>query len=194
MIPRFPEFIENIDFAILDWIQENMTNPILDAAFKFITALGNEGILWIAIAVFLLFFKKTRKTGIMMGVALLLGLILGNGILKNVIGRMRPYTVEGALVNMPIIGPQSEFSFPSGHTLGSFEAATVLFIRDKRMGIPALIMAALIAFSRVYLYVHFPTDIIGGIILAVINAYLGIFIVNKVHKMIIEIKVMKNSK
>ena len=179
MTPRFPQFIENIDFAILDFIQTYMTSPVMDAIMKFITALGNEGIFWIIVAVILLCFKKTRKTGAMLGVSLILGLVLGNWIIKNIFCRMRPYTLEGAMVQMPIIGPQSEFSFPSGHTRSSFEAAFVLLWRDKRMGIPAMVMASLIAFSRLYLYVHFPTDIIGGILLGLFNAWLATFIVNK---------------
>lgn len=179
MTPRFPEFIENIDLAILNFIQSFLTCPVMDAVMKFITHLGDEGIIWIIIAIILLIPKKTRKTGATVGVALILGLVLGNLVIKNIFGRMRPYTLENAVVKMPIIGEQSEFSFPSGHTRSSFEAAFVLLWADKRMGIPAMILAALIAFSRLYVYVHFPSDIIGGILLGLFNAWLATFIVEK---------------
>ncbi len=184
MTPRFPLFIENIDFAILNFIQSFLTCPVMDAVMKFITHLGDDGIIWIIVAVVLLFPKKTRRCGITVGVALILGLILGNGVIKNIFCRMRPYTLEGATVTLPLIGEQSEFSFPSGHTRSSFEAAFVLLWADKRMGIPALVLASLIAFSRLYFYVHFPTDIIGGIFLGLFNAWLASFIVKKVEKKI----------
>lgn len=179
MTPRFPIFIENIDFAILNFIQSFLTSPVMDSIMKFITHLGDEGIVWIIIAIILLIPKKTRKTGATVGVALILGLVLGNLVIKNIFGRMRPYTLDGAMVKMPIIGEQSEFSFPSGHTRSSFEAAFVLLWADKRMGIPAMILASLIAFSRLYVYVHFPSDIIGGILLGLFNAWFATFIVEK---------------
>ena len=91
-----------------------------------------------------------------------------NGI-KYTVGRLRP---DGSRYN----------SFPSGHTRSSFEAAFVLLWRDKRMGIPAMVLASLIAFSRLYVYVHFPSDIIGGILLGLFNAWLSMFIVEKVCK------------
>ena len=179
MTPRFPMFIENIDFAILNFIQSFLTCPVMDSIMKFITHLGDEGIIWIIIAIILLIPKKTRRTGATVGVALILGLVLGNIVIKNIFGRMRPYTLENAMVKMPIIGEQSEFSFPSGHTRSSFEAAFVLLWADKRMGIPAMILASLIAFSRLYVYVHFPSDIIGGILLGLFNAWFATFIVEK---------------
>lgn len=179
MTPRFPMFVENIDFAILNFIQSFLTCPVMDSIMKFITHLGDEGIIWIIIAIILLIPKKTRRTGATVGVALILGLVLGNIVIKNIFGRMRPYTLENATVKMPIIGEQSEFSFPSGHTRSSFEAAFVLLWADKRMGIPAMILASLIAFSRLYVYVHFPSDIIGGILLGLFNAWFATFIVEK---------------
>ena len=143
-----------------------------------------KGILWIIVAVVLICFKKTRKTGFMVGAALLIGLALGNGVLKNVIGRIRPYNLDGSLLKEAdlLVSGLSDFSFPSGHTLASFEAATVLLIRDKRMGIPALVIAILIALTRLYLYVHYPTDVIAGAALGIAFAFLGVFVVSKVYK------------
>lgn len=187
MIPYFPDWLQNWDVSVLNWLQEHMANPILDGFFAFVTHLGDEGILWIALAVIFLFFKKTRKMGITMGVALLLGLILGNGVLKNVIGRVRPYNLDGAYgsiigVDDLLVGQPGDKSFPSGHTLGSFEAALAMLYYDRRFGIPAVVLAAMIAFSRMYLYLHYPTDIMGGVVLAVINVILAVLIVNAVYR------------
>lgn len=182
MVPFFPEPIQSIDLSILEWIQTHLVSPFCDGFFSFITHLGDSGILWILLAVGMLFFKKTRKTGLMMGAALVLGLIFGNGVLKNLFQRVRPYDLENALVQVPLIAKPGDWSFPSGHTLASFEAATVLMIRDKRFGIPALVLALLIAFSRLYLYVHFPSDVLVGALLGILFGFLGVFIVEKLVK------------
>ena len=162
--------LNEFELKILDFIREHLACPFLDAVMPVITSLANGGIIWILTAVLLLIFKKTRKTGFSVALALLCGLIIGNLLLKNLVGRIRPYDLnEGVEV---LIARLSDYSFPSGHTLASFEAATVLMIREKRIGIPTLILAAIIAFSRLYLYVHYPTDVLAGIILGV---FIGIF-------------------
>lgn len=178
------EWITNIDLSILEFIQKNIRCDFLDAIVPPITHLAEKGIFWIAVALILICFKKTRKTGFMVGAALLIGLALGNGVLKNVVGRIRPYDLDGSLLKEAdlLVSGLSDFSFPSGHTLASFEAATVLLIRDKRMGIPALLLAILIALTRLYLYVHYPTDVIAGVIFGVAFAVLGVFVVNKIYK------------
>ena len=181
MVPFFPEWIQSTDLSILEWIQTHLVNPFCDGFFSLVTHLGDSGMLWILLAVGMLFFKKTRKTGLMMGAALVLGLIFGNAILKNLFQRVRPYDLENALVQVPIIAKPGDWSFPSGHTLASFEAATVLMIRDKRFGIPALI---LIAFSRLYLYVHFPSDVLAGALLGILLGFLGVFIVSRIVKQV----------
>lgn len=151
-----------MEFEILYAINK-LHNPILDKIMIGITSLGNAGLIWIAIAIFLIFIKKTRKCGILMLISLVSGLILGNGILKNLIGRDRPCWLDP---NIPLLIPNPlDYSFPSGHTLASFEAAVMIFLHNKKFGVISLILACLIAFSRMYLFVHFPTDILGGIIL-----------------------------
>lgn len=178
------EWITNIDLSILEFIQKNIRCDFLDAIVPPITHLAEKGIFWIAVALILICFKKTRKTGFMVGAALLIGLALGNGVLKNVVGRIRPYDLDGSLLTEAdlLVSGLSDFSFPSGHTLASFEAATVLLIRDKRMGIPALVLAILIALTRLYLYVHYPTDVIAGVIFGIAFAVLGVFVVNRIYK------------
>jgi len=151
-----------MEFEILYAIN-NMHNVVLDKIMIGITNLGNGGVFWIALALFLLCIKKTRKCGFLMLISMLLGLIIGNGFLKNIIARDRPCWIDP---NIPLLIPNPhDYSFPSGHTLASFEAAVMIFLHNKKWGIVSLIAAVLIAFSRMYLFVHFPTDILGGIIL-----------------------------
>lgn len=170
--------MNEFEIKILDFIREHLACPFLDAVMPVITSLAKGGIIWIIAAVLLLIFKKTRKTGVSVALALIGGLIIGNLILKNVVGRIRPYDFnEGIEI---LVARLSDFSFPSGHTLASFEAATVLMIRDKRLGVPALVLAVIIAFSRLYLYVHYPTDVLAGIILGV---FIGIFACKAVDKL-----------
>ena len=156
-----------MEFEILYAIN-NLHNPILDTIMIAITSLGNAGLMWIAIAIGLLCAKKTRKCGVLMLVSLVLGLILGNGILKNLIARERPCWIDE---NIKLLIPNPhDFSFPSGHTLASFEAAVMIYLHNKKWGIISLIVATLIAFSRMYLFVHFPTDILAGMILGTVIA------------------------
>ena len=170
--------MNEFEIKILDFIRERFACPFLDAVMPLITSLANGGIIWIIAALLLLIFKKSRKTGFSVVLALITGLIIGNLILKNLVGRIRPYEFnEGVEI---LVARLSDYSFPSGHTLASFEAATVLLIRDKRLGVPALVLAVAIAFSRLYLYVHYPTDVLAGIILGVL---IGIFACKTVDKL-----------
>ena len=148
-----------IDFL---YALQEIHNPILDQIMIFITTLGDEGIFWIAVGIICLFFKKHRKMGWQVLLSMLVTFIIGNLILKNVIARPRPFVVEPEALALLIIPQPGEFSFPSGHTMNGFTAAFALFFNNKKFGIPALILATLIAFSRLYHFVHFPTDIIGG--------------------------------
>ena len=173
--------ITNFDLGVLDAIRENLSCAFLDTVLPFITRFADHGIGWIVVAVVLLLFKKTRKTGLMVGAALIIGLVIGNMTLKPLIARVRPYDLPGKelIRDALLVAPLSDFSFPSGHTLASFEAATVLMIRDKKLGIPALILAFIIAFSRLYLYVHYFTDVVAGLLLGVLFGALGYLIVKK---------------
>lgn len=173
---------ENFDLPILDWIMHHLWCPFLDWIMPPITVLGDAGIFWIAIAVVLLFFPKTRKMGMSMGAALLIGLLVCNVTLKPLVARIRPYDYQmehfGVSIKL-LIEAQHDFSFPSGHTIASFEAATAMLIHNKKAGIPAMILACLIAFSRLYLYVHYPTDVIASVILGIGIAFLGNWLVQK---------------
>ncbi len=168
------------EIGLLDKINEIFSCAFLDTVMPAITKLGDDGIIWIALAVIFLCFKKTRKIGLCMGLALLLNYLLGNVFLKNVIARTRPYNVNTEVTLL--IDKLKSYSFPSGHTSSSFAAATAIFICNKKIGVPALVLAAIIAFSRLYLYVHYPTDVLGGAVLGVVVAIFACFMVNKVYK------------
>ncbi len=176
---------ENFDLPILEWIAENLYCGFLDTVMPLITLLGDAGIFWIGLAVVLLCIPKYRKTGLSMGLALLMGLLVCNITLKPLVARIRPYDYQfthfGKTIALLIAAPH-DYSFPSGHTLASFEAATALLIGSRKLGIPALILACLISFSRLYLYVHYPTDVLFSVVLGIGFAFLGTFLADKLWK------------
>ena len=154
------------EFLVLDFIYENIKNPYLDFLMPKITALGNGGLIWIVAAIVLLAIPKYRKSGIALSLGLLACLVIGNLTLKPLVARVRPYEfVEGIKL---LISAPTDFSFPSGHTLSSVVSASILTMADKRFGYVAIPLAVLIAFSRLYLYVHFLTDILGGVVIGVV--------------------------
>lgn len=165
---------------------QSIHNDVLDAIMLFITRLGDGGFIWIVIGLLLLIvpsvgkeskehLKQRRKAGLMILLSLALTSICVNAVLKNVVQRPRPFHVDTSVI--PLIFP-SGYSFPSGHTASAFAAATAIFLYRKKAGIVAFVLAAIIAFTRMYLFVHYPTDIIGGIVVGVICAC----IVNKLVK------------
>lgn len=173
----------SFDLPILDWIAANLWCPVLDVVMPIITLLGDAGIFWIAVAVLFMITKKHRKTGIGMMLALMMGLLICNIWLKPTVGRIRPYDfqMEYFLKEIPLLaGGMHDFSFPSGHTIASFEAAVVILLNNRKLGVPAMILAFLIAFSRLYLYVHYPTDVIFSIILGTALAFLGNWLAQKI--------------
>ena len=172
----------NFDLPVLDWIAANLWNPVLDFLMPIITLLGDAGIFWIACSVVLMFIPKYRRAGIAMGAALLMGLLLCNLTLKPLVARIRPYDYQLQFFNKNIpllIEAQHDFSFPSGHTIASFEASVALALRHKKLGVAAIALAVLIAFSRLYLYVHYPTDVLASVVLGTGLAFFATFLVNK---------------
>lgn len=162
------EFITNMDWAVLYWIRDTFTCPALDYVMPKITSLGNKGFIWILTAFLLLCTKQNRKYGITLIVGLLTGVIFGNVFLKNLIERSRPNWMEQTITLL--IANPTDFSFPSGHTLASAIAATILTMSNKKFGYIAIPLAFLIAFSRLYLFVHFPSDVLGA---AIIGCLIG---------------------
>ena len=156
-----------IDFSILYWIQDHIVCAALTPVMKLFTTLGNGGILWIIIGILLLFFKKTRSIGIASLLSLALVAILNNEIIKAIVQRPRPFTYVD--IELLITAPGG-YSFPSGHTSSSFAAATAVFLKNKKLGAVLLVCAALIGFSRMYFFVHFPSDVFVGMIEGILTA------------------------
>lgn len=170
------------ELGILHAIQDSATEAG-DVLWTVITSFGESGIFWIALSLVLMLPKKTRRAGFSMGLALLLGVILGNGVLKNLIARPRPYDLDPTLAHRLAWGEMStDFSFPSGHTLASFEAATALFCRHKKWGAAALVLAFFVSLSRLFLLVHYPTDLISGALLGILFALLASKAVDEIWK------------
>ena len=150
------------EFQMLDGLQTIHTS-FLDTFMTSITKLGDAGIVWIILTVILLLIPKTRKSGVYMAVALIADLIICNVILKPIVARIRPYSINQTV--QLLVTPLKDYSFPSGHTAASFASVSALYFAGrKRMAAGALIVSVLIAFSRMYLYVHYPTDVLGGMI------------------------------
>lgn len=172
-----------LEFQILNLIA-NMRTDLLDTILPMISSFGDKGIGWIVLSVILTCIPRYRKAGITMGLALIFCLLIGNMALKPLIARPRPYTYFPEMTLL--IAPLADFSFPSGHTFASFASATALFLYHKKAGIAAYILAAIIAFTRLYLYVHFPSDVIAGMLLGIFSGWLAYQIVQSVstHKKI----------
>jgi undecaprenyl-diphosphatase len=175
-------FAERFDLPILEWIAANLQCGFMDFIMPLITILGDAGIFWIAVSAILIFIPKYRKAGLSMGLALLFGVVVCNMILKPWVGRIRPYDYQlqhfGKTIQLLVATPH-DYSFPSGHTIASFEAAVALTIHHRKLGTVAMVLAVLIAFSRMYLYVHYPTDVLASVILGTAFAFLAAFLVKK---------------
>ena len=156
--------IQNLDWSILHWIQATFKCTFLDFLIPKITLLGNAGMIWIITGIVLLISKKYRKHGITLLLALLAGALIGNVCLKNLVARSRPCWLEN--VELLIANPR-DYSFPSGHTLSAVIGAGLLISANQKFGAVAIPPAALIIFSRLYLYVHFPTDVLAAILLGI---------------------------
>ena len=172
------ETLLHLDGQTLLFIQDNLRQDWLTPVMIWITRLGNAGMVWIALPAILLLLPKTRKVGCMSALALIGALVVDNLILKNLVARIRPYEVIDGLNRL--IEAQKDYSFPSGHTGSSFASAVVCFLElPKKYGIPILILAILIAFTRLYVGVHYPTDVLAGVIIGIMLAFAARYVCSK---------------
>lgn len=175
------DLILNVDASILLWIQENLRADWLTPGMLLYTKLGNLGFIWIVTSLIFLCFKKTRWAGLAGLMALAFSLAFNNMFLKKLVARIRPYEViEGIQL---LTKKASDFSFPSGHTGSSF-AATVAWVCSLKKGKVrwiALVFAALMAYTRLYIGIHYPTDILGGLITGSLCGYAAYRIVDYVR-------------
>ena len=158
------------EFAVLDALQ-NLHCGVLDAAMVAITSLGNMGLVWIVLAAVLLALPKTRRLGAAVAISLVLELLLCNLMLKPLVARPRPFDVNTA-VELLVARPH-DFSFPSGHTGAGFACVGALLFSRSKLWIPTLVLAALMGFTRLYLYVHDPTDVLAGALLGMVTGWVG---------------------
>lgn len=179
------------DHSVFQWIQEHVWCGFLDVVMPMITFLGEGGFFWILLAVVFLFSKKYRKVGVTMAFALIVMLLVNDLTLKNIFARVRPFNFEpfaDLYASFPVVDGKpdllvslpSSFSFPSGHTSSSFAAATAILLNKKwKVGVPALVLAILIGFSRNYLMVHYPTDVLFGALMGIAYAVIAYFLIAK---------------
>ena len=173
--------MNQFEASIILWIQENLTGPF-EGVWVAITHLGDEGYLWIALGILLLIFKKTRPIGFTMLVSLLVNFLIVNVTLKDLIGRPRPYVINEAIT--PLVANVNPLrSFPSGHTSGSFSAMFALnkWV-PKKIGIPGLILASLIAISRWFMGVHYPTDVLAGVVIGYLSSIAAYYLITFIQK------------
>lgn len=175
------EGINLFDGTVMAFVQEHCHNAATDALFPVITYFGEAGLFWIVLSLIMLFFKATRKCAVCALAAIALGFLVGELGLKNIVCRPRPYQVFPQQVQLLISAPGG-YSFPSGHTVSSFAVATVYFCHSKKWGSLALVLAALIGFSRVFLFVHWPTDVLAGVVLGVAAALMTVWLIPKIEK------------
>lgn len=164
-----------MDEAVLLWIQETVRMEWLNPVVKVFTSLGNAGLLWILLAVAMLFWKPTRKAGILAGCALLFSLLFTNLGLKLLLTRPRPYTVVEGLI--PLLTSGDPNSFPSGHTSAAFAAGLVWArtLPKQWMRRMAVIQAILMGMSRLYVGVHYPSDVLCGALVGTVCALLALW-------------------
>lgn len=168
--------IQHIDDVVLDWVGRLHT-PLLNRIMIFISMLGTKGTVWFLICIPFLLNTRTTFIGVNILVGLSLTGICGEGIIKHLVCRMRPchkLEYEDLIVRRP-----GFYSFPSGHTASSISVATIAIYR---CAVPVwcsiLIIALLISFSRIYLRVHYLTDVVCGVVLGVLCGIASIFIMD----------------
>ena len=177
------DWLYQIDFSILNFIQEHLRCPLLDAAMPVVSHLGYAGMIWIVCSVVMLFFKKTRAAGVMALVAMGLGYLLGDLVIKPLVLRPRPFETESGLRLLReaelLVSHPGSHSFPSGHSVAAAGFVTVLFATHKRLAWIALAPVLLMMFSRLYNYVHFPSDVLAGALFGVLVALTVVLVFRK---------------
>ena len=158
----------DFEFQILNYIQEHCRSGIMDVLMSIVSIMGKLSWMWVVLAIILLIIKKTRKCGVTLTIDLIFNFVAGNLIIKPIVSRIRPCVLNRTVQMVSSI--PFDASFPSGHTLFAFGAATIIFIYNKGLGVLAYLFAMVMAFSRMYLYMHFPTDVLLGGIFGIIFA------------------------
>ena len=173
--------ITDLDIRFLTFVQEHLRTPVATPFWKFITLFGDAGIFWIILTLILLIWKRTRRAGLACTISLLLDFLIVNILIKNLVARPRPYDLFQHIE--ALAGPMKDYSYPSGHTAASFACSLVLVrMLPKKYGIPLVVLSALIAFSRLYLGVHYPTDVIGGFLIGCLTSWIACRVIRRFGK------------
>lgn len=180
----------DFDFAIFDFfhkLHDSAAGGFLDVFFNVVTKLGHDGIALIIISLILMLFKKTRKAGSAMLAGIIVGAVFTNLTIKPLVSRPRPYTFTDSPVYQWWLNAgaqvESDRSFPSGHTTSAMAMVTGLFcVTNKKVSWLAFFFAIFMGMSRIYLCVHYPTDVIGGLIIGAIGGVIGGLLVNWFYK------------
>ena len=174
------EWIQNVDLTAVRFVREYLSNGFFDFIMPVVTLLGENGIFWIVVTVLMLVFRKTRKAGFVMALSLITGLVIVNLGIKPLVNRPRPYEVDRGV--SLLINKLGDGSFPSGHATCCFECAMSLWLcKYKKCAVAAFAASVLVAFSRVYLYVHYPSDVLVGAALGMIFAIFSCYAVNRIY-------------
>ncbi len=181
----------HFDLSVFEWVQ-TIHGGFLDKLMVFITTLGENGIIFILIGLALICTKKYRKAGVAIIAALLVMEVGNNIILKPIFARPRPFNLDPAqyawwheIYKFPeLVSRPKSFSFPSGHTSSAFAAAVALLWYDRKFGIPLTAFAAVMGFTRIYVEVHYCTDVLFGALFGVVYAVIAVLIVNKVYPIV----------
>lgn len=181
----------HFDLSVFQWVQ-TIHGGFLDKLMVIITSLGEGGIIFIAIALALLCTKKYRKAGVAIIVALLVMEVGNNLILKTIFARPRPFNLDPTVYSWwhevykfpELVSRPTSYSFPSGHTSSAFAAAIALLWYDRKFGIPLTLFAAVMGFSRIYVEVHYCTDVLFGALVGIVYALIGVLIVNRLYPIV----------
>lgn len=169
------DWITQVDLSILHMIVQYLHAPWLDLGMAWFTKLGNSGAIWLALGIGLSLTKEYRTVGMAMLLALVMGMVICHFAIKPMVGRLRPFLVDPSF--HLVIKPPTGYSFPSGHTWSSFAAVAVAMMHRLKGRYIILLAAVVMAFSRLYLTVHYPTDILGGIIIGLFLGYISVKLV-----------------
>lgn len=169
-----------MDFKILYFLQSIRTDALDRFVVLFTNLMGEKGQIWLVIAGILLLFKKSRKMGITMLLSWCLSWVIGQDILKDLICRPRPCHIDETIELL--IKRPSSYSCPSTHTALAFTSAISVLLNNKKAGILVLIVSLFVAFTRMYLFVHFPSDVLFGAIIGSLSAFICHKIINFLTK------------
>lgn len=171
--------MQQLELGILDWIQANLRCGALDVLMPALSWTCNHGEIWIVLAAVLLAVKRYRRQGLAVGCALVTDLVLCNLILKPLVGRVRPFVIHPVELLVP---PPTDASFPSGHTAASFAAVFALKASGSPLWKPALAVAVAMAVSRLYLYVHWPSDVLFGALVGAAAGFIGAWMARRMRR------------